>query len=85
MAKLTVEACRAGRALLKWGVRDLARHAELGVTSIARFEAGEPTRDETTAKIVAAFEAHGVEITNGDGTGARLLKARRKAAKRKKS
>lgn len=87
MVKLTVEACRAGRALLKWGVRDLAREAGLGVTSIARFEAGEPTRDETAAKIVEAFAGAGVEITNGDGTGARLLlmTSRSKAAKRKKA
>jgi predicted transcriptional regulator len=74
MAKLTVQACRAGRALLGWGVRDLAREADLGVASVARFEAGEPVRAETVEKIVAAFEAHGVEITNGKGTGARLLR-----------
>lgn len=77
MAKLTIQACRAGRALLKWGVRDLAREAGLGVASVARFEAGEPIREETAEKIVAAFEAYGVEITNGKGTGARLRKDRR--------
>ena len=71
-AKLTVEACRAARGLLDWGVRDLAAEAGVGVMSVFRFEAGEVVRQETIDKLQAAFEANGVEITNGRGTGARL-------------
>lgn len=74
MAKLTPQACKAARALLDWGVRDLAAEAGVGVMSVSRYEAGEALRDATVEKIVAAFEAHGVEITNGRGTGARLLR-----------
>lgn len=74
MAKLTVEACRAARALLGWGVRDLAAEAGIGVMSVSRFEGGDPVRQETIDKITEAFEANGVEITNGRGTGARLVR-----------
>jgi ribosome-binding protein aMBF1 (putative translation factor) len=74
MAKLTPQACRAARALLGWGVRDLAKEAEVGVASVARYEAGEPLRDDTVQKMKDAFEANGVEITNGKGTGARLVR-----------
>lgn len=73
MAKLTPDACRAARALLRWGVRDLAEHANVGVASVARYEAGDPLRQDTIDKLQEAFEANGVEITNGRGTGARLL------------
>lgn len=74
MAKLTPEACRAARALLRWGVRDLAAAAGVGVVTVARYEGGEEIREATAEKLKAAFEANGVEITNGKGTGARLLK-----------
>lgn len=85
MAKLTPEACRAARGLLKWGVRDLGREAEISFETVVSFEGGRPLRPATEDKIVAAFAAYGVEITNGDGTGARLLNTRpkrRKTAKR---
>jgi hypothetical protein len=84
MAKLTPEACKAGRALLGWGVRDLAHKAGVGVATIARIEARATVREETLDAVTAAFEAHGVEITNGDGTGARRLNAPRAKAKRKR-
>ncbi|WP_349257209.1 helix-turn-helix transcriptional regulator [Vitreimonas sp.] len=73
MAKLTPQACKAARALLGWGVRDLAREADVGVATVARYEAGDQMRPDTIEKLKAAFEAAGVEITNGRGTGARLL------------
>ncbi|MGQ0531057.1 MAG: helix-turn-helix domain-containing protein [Caulobacteraceae bacterium] len=76
MAELTPEACRAGRALLSWGVRDLAAEAGVGVATVARYEAGAALRPETIDKLHEAFEANGVEITNGKGTGARLLRKR---------
>lgn len=74
MAKLTVEACRAARGLLNWSLDDLAEHAGVGRASVARYELGETVRQETVDKLQEAFEANGVEITNGKGTGARLLK-----------
>lgn len=74
MAKLTGAACRAGRALLKWSVRDLADAAGVATGTIVSVEDDAPTvRESSREKIKAAFAARGVEITNGDGTGARLL------------
>ncbi|NDC60365.1 MAG: XRE family transcriptional regulator [Alphaproteobacteria bacterium] len=77
MSKLTPEACRAARALLNWGVRDLAREAGVGFQTVARFETGRAEMRQTTAdKIVERLALAGVEITNGDGTGARLVAKR---------
>lgn len=71
-APVTPAACRAGRALLRWSIRDLAAHAELSTRTVHGLENGKATRDATADAIRAAFARHGVEITNGDGTGARL-------------
>lgn len=73
MTKLTPEACRGGRGILKWSIRGLAEVANVTPNTVQAFENGRPIRQSTAEKIVAAFAAHHVEITNGDGTGARLL------------
>jgi transcriptional regulator with XRE-family HTH domain len=73
------EACRAGRAILKWSMRNLAEKSGVAWTTINRLEAGAPARDATAAKIVAAFEAEGVElVTDDDRAGAVLIYARRR-------
>ncbi len=78
---LTPEAQRAGRALLGWGVRDLAAQSGVAWTTISQFENGRPMREATASKIVAAFEAEGVELVAGDDrTGAVLVYARRRTA-----
>jgi len=74
-AKLTPQACRAARALLNWTTRDLQREAELSPNTLADVENGRPFTEATANKIKAAFTRHSVEITNGDGTGAKLLTA----------
>ncbi len=71
-AKLTPAACRAARGILKWSVRDLGREAGISPTTVNLLEADRPYRAGTAEKIVQAFAEHDVEITNGDGTGARL-------------
>lgn len=81
MANLTPEANRAARAILKWSVRELAAQAGVAFTTVHRFETTGTATDSTKAKLVAAYAAHNVEITNGDGTGARLLLAKPKGAK----
>lgn len=75
MAELTPDACRAARALLKWSVRDLASAAGIAFSTVHLFEKGENVKEESKAKMVAAFTANKVEITNGKGTGARLLRS----------
>ena len=74
MAELTPEANRAARAILKWSVRDLADKAGIAFTTVHRYEQTGVATETTKAKIVAAYVAHDVEITNGVGTGARLLR-----------
>lgn len=73
MAVLTPEANRAARAMLKWSVRDLAENAGIAFSTVHRFESTGSATETTKDKIKAAYAAHGVEITNGDYTGARLL------------
>lgn len=73
MAKLTGAACRAGRALLKWSMRDLVNASGVSLPTVLKLENDGTVSPETAEKIAAAFAAKGVEITNGDGTGARLL------------
>jgi transcriptional regulator with XRE-family HTH domain len=63
------------RAALDWGVRDLARQAEVSPDTIARMERGEQLYDRTVQRIRAAFEAANIEFTNGDAPGVRLRKA----------
>lgn len=73
MARLTGPACRAARALLGWSMRDLREASGVALATITAIENGQDHRASTADKLVEAFRAHGVEITNGDGTGARLL------------
>lgn len=72
-ARLTAPACRAARALLNWSARDLQLAAHVSPNTVTRIEGGQAVREETLAKVVATFAAHGVEILNGDSPGARLI------------
>jgi len=75
---LTPEASRAGRALLNWSLKDLAEKSGVAFTTISQFERGRPSYGSTAGKIIAAFEAHGVELVAAeDRTGALLVYARR--------
>lgn len=73
-AELTSEACRAGRALLKWKLADLAEETGLSIETLTQFENGRPMRKSNRDKITAAFDAAGVTITNGTQPGAYLRK-----------
>lgn len=73
MTKLTPQALRAGRAILGWSMRDLAKEADISFSTIAKIESGVVPREKTQNLILEAFARHSVEITNGAGTGARLL------------
>ncbi len=69
---ITVTQCRMARAALDWGVRDLAKHAHVGTNTVARFESGKPANASTILLIKQAFEAAGIEFTNGDAPGVRV-------------
>ena len=64
--------CRMARAGLGWGIRDLARSAKVSVDTVVRFERGEELRERTVEALQRAFEAAGLEFTNGDRPGLRL-------------
>lgn len=71
---LTPECLRAGRAILKWTMRDLERESGVGLTTIYAIENGRrsSTSAGTEAKVIAAFTAHGVELLGPERPGARL-------------
>jgi transcriptional regulator with XRE-family HTH domain len=75
MAKLTPEGCRAGRALLRWTVRDLGAQAGISGESISAYENGRPIRHRNAAKVLAVFDQHGVEVLDDGAPGARLRRS----------
>ncbi len=75
---LTPEASRAARGLLNWSLKDLAERSGVAFTTISQFENGRPSYGTTAAKMMAAFEAEGVElVADAERTGALLIFARR--------
>jgi transcriptional regulator with XRE-family HTH domain len=72
---MTPSQCRAARALLNWTQDDLARAAEIGVATVRNFENEKSTPQRSSLKLIQqAFEAVGIQFTNGDGPGVRLRK-----------
>lgn len=77
---LTSAQIRAARALLRWSAEDLARHSNLGVTTIRRAELADEATSMTVANDAAVrrtLEAAGVEFIdeNGGGPGVRMRKS----------
>ncbi|WP_397414071.1 helix-turn-helix transcriptional regulator [Phenylobacterium sp.] len=72
--KLTREAMRAARALLGMTMQELAPQLGVSPTTLNGIELGKPVRASTEARIIEGLSRLGVEILNGDGTGARLRK-----------
>jgi transcriptional regulator with XRE-family HTH domain len=71
-AKLTPQAMRAARALLGLTIQQIAPRLGVSPTTLNQVEKGEAVRASTEGRIVAGLDTLGVEITNGNGTGARL-------------
>ena len=67
--------CRMARAALGLGVRELAAAAKVSADTVARFERGDELKERTIDALRHALEAAGVEFTNGDQPGVRLMKA----------
>jgi hypothetical protein len=68
--------CRLGRTAIRWGVRDLAKAADVSHDTVVRFERGEELKDRTVTAMRAALEKAGVVFIpeNGGGSGVRLKK-----------
>jgi transcriptional regulator with XRE-family HTH domain len=73
---LIAEQVRAARGLLNWSAQNLAKAANLGLSTIQRFEGGGVITAANLAAIRSALEAAGVEFIpeNGGGAGVRLKK-----------
>lgn len=74
---LTSAQCRAGRALVKWSVRDLAERSEVHRNTISAFETDQTAPNSSTLSVLrSALESAGVEFIpeNGGGVGVRLRK-----------
>lgn len=71
--------CKMARVAVGYGVRDLAKAAEVSPDTVARLERGEELRAVTVASIRAALESAGVIFIdgNGDGPGVRLRKLKK--------
>lgn len=65
---------KMARAALDWSVKDLAKAAGVGTTTISRLESGDNVTVATLRKIQTAFEKAGIEFIPdvGGGPGVRL-------------
>ena len=68
--------CRMARTALSWGVRDLAKAANVAPATVTRFEGGHGVQSRTIDAMRSALEEAGVEFIpeNGGGPGVRLRK-----------
>ena len=57
---ISVEQCRAGRALLDWSAQRLATEANVGVATVRRFESGRPVAEESLDAMEAALSRGGI-------------------------
>lgn len=75
---ISLEQCRAGRALLGWSAVELAASAKVGVATVRRFESGQPVQPASINALQGALEhARVVFMADGDrsiggGAGVRL-------------
>ncbi len=65
------------RAALNWTQNQLADASHVGIITIRNFELGKTQPNKSTLFLLRqAFEANGVEFTNGDAPGVKLRRPR---------
>jgi DNA-binding XRE family transcriptional regulator len=66
--------CKMARAALGWGIRDLARAAQVAPQTVNRLEKGDRLKPRTVESILVALETAGIEFIpqNGGGPGVRM-------------
>jgi transcriptional regulator with XRE-family HTH domain len=75
-AAMTPAQCRAARGLLNWNQDEVALAARVSVVTVRNFENDKSTPQRATLDVIQrAFEAAGVEFTNGERPGVRLRDA----------
>lgn len=77
---MTPAQCKMARAGVGWGVRDLARAADVAASTVSRFEAGQNINLNSLTAMKEALEYAGVQFIpeNGGGPGVRLEKPSKK-------
>jgi len=65
---------KMARAALGWGIRDLADEADVAVSTVSRFEAGQNINLNSMTAMKEALENAGIQFIpeNGGGPGVRL-------------
>lgn len=72
---MTPNQSRTARSLLGWNQGRLAQKAKLGKRTVAAFESGEATRNESVAAMRAAFDKAGITfVDTAAETGVLLAK-----------
>ncbi len=75
---ISVEQCRAARALLDWSAQKLADRASVGVATVRRFETGATIAETSLTSIGTAFVNAGItfiatgDVSRSGGEGVRL-------------
>ncbi|AYJ88018.1 XRE family transcriptional regulator [Sphingomonas paeninsulae] len=75
---MTIEQCRAARALLGWSTIELATAAKLGIATVKRFETGQQVQSLSVATMRASLDSAGIqfidpgEVSRKAGAGVRL-------------
>lgn len=59
---MSVEQCRAARALLGWSTNALADASKLGLATVRRFETGNPVQANSIEAMQKALERAGVTL-----------------------
>ncbi len=75
--KLTGAHVAAARELLRLNQNELAKIVGVGLATIVRFETGSADPHASTiVKIQSELERRGIEFSNGEGVGVRLIYAK---------
>lgn len=64
---LSVEQCRAARALLNWSAETLAERGGVGVATVRRFETGASVASDSHQAIELALTSAGIELIDSGG------------------
>ena len=67
MSRISAVQSRMARAALDWGVRDLARAAQVSTDTVSRLERGEELKERTVDDIRRALEDAGAQFLAGEG------------------
>jgi transcriptional regulator with XRE-family HTH domain len=65
---------RMARAAVGWGVRELAKEAGVTANTVTRIENGADAKRTTMTALQGALEAAGIQFTNGERPGVRLVR-----------